>query len=267
MKYLVHNTLLISMLCACQNTSPSAQTPAPVPSQSPSNNNSEDTTTPSPQPDPTPTPTPTPAPEPTPTPTPIPAPTPDNAPSFSLEDVQVEGAQEGNTCDVFSLHASTRNTALLLRYTWLWGNNQQAEGDTWVRRITTPGEHTLQLTATDQYNRRISIPYTLHVQAHNLDTLMKFVFRAHAPNRLNHIRQVSVDASPLGVTEPLELFDNGVSGADEQARDGIYTGQVRVANCSNIQGYWQQTLTATAQDASGVVKQVSFVASEFRVSP
>jgi hypothetical protein len=178
--------------------------------------------------------------------------------------VHIEGPISGNTCDVFVLQAVSTNNELLMQYRWNWGEHTENNTHTWSHRIMLPGEHRITLTATDQHGRHTDIPHTLTVQAHPLDALMRFTLRAQAPNRLNHIRKVSVDLAPLGVIEPLELFDNGSAGTDEQERDGIFTGQVRVADCNNIQGYWNQTLTAKAQDASGAEQTLSFPASEFK---
>jgi len=162
------------------------------------------------------------------------------------------------TCTVARFAAAASDHPGPYAYEWSAGGvtSSQAVLET---RLRTAGPRTVQVTVRNPDNVRGTASVNVTVGAASQDVRLVVKLRAADPDRLDFIRRVELNATGLGFSRPVRLFDDGVTGGDEDSGDGIFSNTLFVSGCESL----STPITASVMDAAGMVAQLALTPSEF----
>jgi PKD repeat protein len=157
-----------------------------------------------------------------------------------------------------SREAKARSTA-----TWDFADGTVGTGLTVSHRFLTPGTRNVTVSVTDSVGRRTTSTVSVAIAPVSRDIRLRFQIKASDPDALDYIRSVDLDATPIGVPGTVRMRDDGIAGGDAVAGDGIYGAEAFVASCEDL----QSPVQIKVQGAAGVIKTISVVPANYRVTP
>jgi PKD repeat protein len=143
--------------------------------------------------------------------------------------------------------------------TWDFQDGTSATGTSVQHRYLVPGVHQLRATASAPGCAPVQKTATVQSTAVDRSVHLRFQVKVALTDRLDYVRDVTLDARALGVPVPVRMSDDGVTGGDAVAGDGQYTADVYVAGCEDL----QQLATATVQGAAGRTRSVALRGADY----